>query len=577
MHTFSVWAPLPKKVELALDQTKRLPLQRGENGWWQVEINHPVTGENYGFLIDGEGPFPDPRSPWQPHGVHGLSRIVNHSQFKWTDAGFNGSPLSAAVIYELHIGTFTPAGTFDSAIEKLDHLAQLGVTHVELMPVNEFSGNHGWGYDGVDLFAPHQAYGGPEALKRLVNACHARGLAVLLDVVYNHLGPTGNYLGKFAPYFTDRYHTPWGQALNFDGPHSDEVRRFFCDNALMWLRDYHFDGLRLDAVHAICDQSAQPFLEQLGDEVRLLSQKIGRRLVLIPESDLNDPRLIWPHEHGGFALDAQWSDDFHHALHSLLTAEHNGYYEDFGTLAQFAKALRDAYVYDGNYSIHRKRRHGRSPVGLDGSHFLAYAQNHDQVGNRACGERLSKLVSPGRLKIAAALVLTSPFVPMLFQGEEWGASTPFQYFTDHAEPELANAVRIGRRKEFAAFGWKPEEVPDPQARETFERSKLNWSELKNDSHATLLDWHRQLIRLRKNEPVLANGRRDLVHTHFDEAAQWLLVERGPITIAGNFSKHSQQVPLRSGKHRILLASDPAIAETNGKLKLTPETVAILKL
>jgi maltooligosyltrehalose trehalohydrolase len=575
MQTFRVWAPIPKKVELALGK-KQLPMKRGADGWWQADVKPSAPDTDYGFMLDGAGPFPDPRSPWQPNGIHQLSRWVDHGAFKWADAGFNAVPLAQAVIYELHIGTFTPAGTFDSAIERLDHLVQLGITHVELLPVNEFSGRHGWGYDGVDLFAPHQAYGGPEALKRLVNACHTRGLAVLLDVVYNHLGPTGNYLGKYAPYFTDRYHTPWGSALNYDGAHSEEVRRFFCDNALLWLRDYHFDGLRLDAVHAICDTSAQPFLEQLQDEVQVLAKQIGRRLVLIPESDLNDPRLIRPREQGGFALDAQWSDDFHHALHCIVTGERNGYYEDFGTLADLAKALRNAYVYDGNYSVHRKRRHGRPPTGLAGNHFLAYAQNHDQIGNRACGERLSQLVSPGRLKIAAALVLTSPFVPMLFQGEEWGALTPFQYFSDHMEPELANAVRVGRRKEFAAFGWKPEEVPDPQARETFERSKLNWSELKDASHTALLDWHRALIQLRRREAAFTDGRMDLVKTHFDETACWLVVERGSITVACNFSSQPQRVPLHAGKHATLLASAEAITVANGEVNLPPDAVVILK-
>ena len=575
MQTIRVWAPIPKQVELALGE-KRLPMKRGEDGWWMAEVPSAKAGDDYGFRLDGEGPFPDPRSPWQPGGVHGLSRLVDHTAFPWNDAEFNAIPLSQAVIYELHIGTFTPVGTFAAAIEKLDHLVQLGVTHVELMPVNEFSGNHGWGYDGVDLFAPHHAYGRPDGLKRFVNACHARGLAVLLDVVYNHLGPTGNYLGQFAPYFTNRYHTPWGAALNFDGPHSDEVRRFFCDNALMWLRDYHFDGLRLDAVHAICDQSARPFLEQLGDEVKQLSQQTGRRLVVIAESDLNDPRLIWPRERGGFALDAQWSDDFHHTLHSVLTGERNGYYEDFGSLADLAKALRNAYAYDGNFSVHRRRSHGRPPTGLDGNRFLGYAQNHDQVGNRAQGERLSQLVSPGRLKIAAALVFTSPFVPMLFQGEEWGAGTPFQYFTDHAEPDLAKAVREGRRREFAAFGWKPEDVPDPQARETFERSKLNWSELQRAPHADLLDWHRRLIELRRSEPTLGDGRLDLVQTRFDESARWFMLERGPITVASNFSSQPQRVPLREGKRSILLASDKEIELAGGGLNLPEDAVAILK-
>jgi len=477
----------------------------------------------------------------------------------------------------LHIGTFTPEGTFDAAINQLGHLTQLGVTHVELMPVNEFPGSRGWGYDGVDLFAPHHAYGGPDALKRLVNACHGRGLAVLLDVVYNHLGPSGNYLGQFAPYFNSRYSTPWGPALNFDGPHSDEVRRFFCDNALMWLRDYHFDGLRLDAVHAICDTSAVPFLEQLGAEVRDLGARSGRPLAVIAESDLNDPRLLWLVERGGFGLAAQWSDDFHHALHSRLTGERGGYYADFGSLADLATAFRQAYVYDGRYSVHRHRRHGRAPTGLDGHRFLAYAQNHDQVGNRAQGERLSQLVSLGRLQIAAALVLTSPFVPLLFQGEEWGARTPFLFFSEHSEPALAQATRDGRRREFAAFGWKAEEIPDPQATDTFLRSKLNWSEREQGWHGALLDWHRRLIRLRHAEPALSDGRLDRITTRFDEAARWLVVERGPISVACDFSPHTQKVPLRAGSHSRLMVSEEAIELTITSVVLPPDSVAVLKL
>jgi len=555
---------------------QRQNMQRGEDGWWSAQVPSAKAGTDYGFVLDGEGPFPDPRSPWQPKGVHSLSHVVDHNAFAWRDARFIARPLSEAVIYELHVGTFTPRGTFEAALEKLDHLVQLGVTHVELMPVAHFSGNHGWGYDGVDLFAPHQAYGGPDGLKKLVNGCHAHGLAVLLDVVYNHLGPSGNYLAKYAPYFNERYHTPWGWAVNFDGPQSDEVRRYFCDNALMWLRDYHFDGLRLDAVHAIFDMSARPFLEQLGDEVRKLAKQTGRRLVLIPESDLNDPRLIWPREHGGFDLDAQWSDDFHHALHAVLTGERNGYYEDFGTLADLAKAMRNAYVYDGRYSLHRERQHGRPPVGLDGYRFLGYAQTHDQVGNRARGERLCQLVNPGRRKIAAALIFASSFVPMLFQGEEWAASTPFQYFTDHPEPDLAKAVREGRRNEFAAFGWKPEDVPDPQARETFERSKLNWVECSVGQHAEMLAWHRQLIRLRQTEASLNDGRLNLVKTCFDESARWFVLERGPVRVAINLADQPQRIPLPSGTHQLLLASEKEIAISGNVMTLQPDAVAITK-
>ncbi|HEY3931554.1 MAG TPA: malto-oligosyltrehalose trehalohydrolase, partial [Verrucomicrobiae bacterium] len=397
MKIFRVWATLPKKAGLQLNG-KNFPMTRGEKNWWTAEIPSAKAGDDYGFILDGDGPFPDPRSPSQPNGVHKLSRLVDQNNFQWTDEQFQAPPLASAIIYELHVGTFTPPGTFLSIIEKMAHLASLGVTHVELMPVVEFSGNHGWGYDGVDLFAPHHALGAPDDLKKLVDACHARGLAVILDVVYNHLGPSGNYLAKFAPYFTKKFASPWGEGINFDGADSDEVRRFFCDNALMWLRDYHFDGLRLDAVHGIVDTSATHILEQLKIEVENLSAQLGRNLVLIPESDLNDPRLLWPREHGGFQLDAQWSDDFHHALHTVLTGEKTGYYSDFGKLENLAKAFQKAFVYDGKFSAHRRRVHGRPIGNLSGHRFLGYLQNHDQIGNRAMGERSAQLMTLGKLK-----------------------------------------------------------------------------------------------------------------------------------------------------------------------------------
>lgn len=575
MHTFRVWAPVAKQVEVQVGR-KRWAMEREREGWWQAQVATARPGSDYGFLVDGGGPWPDPRSPWQPRGVNGRSRVLDHDAFRWTDARWQAPPLSSAMIYELHLGTFTRAGTFASAIAKLDHLVKLGVTHVELMPVNEFSGARGWGYDGVDLFAPHHAYGGPDGMKRFVDACHARRLAVLLDVVYNHLGPSGNYLGKFGPYFNSRYATGWGPALNFDGADSDEVRRFFCDNALMWLRDYHCDGLRLDAVHAMFDLSAEPFLEQLGAEVNQLAARLGRPLVLIAESDLNDPRVLRSPAQGGFGLDAQWSDDFHHALHAVLTGERSGYYADFGTLADLAKALRQAWVYDGRYSVYRRRKHGRPPGSLGGHRFLAYLQNHDQVGNRACGERSGRLMSRGRLKIGAALVLTAPFVPMIFAGEEWAAATPFLYFTDHHEPALAKAVSEGRRREFAAFGWRPEDVPDPQARTTFLRSKLNWAELKQPPHAALLDWHRRLLHLRRTEPTLNNGRLDRIITRFDEGEGWLAVERGPMSVVCNFAPVARRVPLRSGGHRVLLASAETLPLRDNRVVLPPDSVAVLK-
>jgi maltooligosyltrehalose trehalohydrolase len=571
---FRVWAPRARSVEIALGEVRR-PMVATEHGWWSVDVPDAGPGTDYAFVLDGGPPLPDPRSPWQPHGIHGSSRLLDHSACRWTDAGWQAPPLAAAVIYELHVGTFTPAGTFESAIERLEHLRDLGATHVELMPVAEFSGTRGWGYDGVDLWAPHHAYGGPEGLKCLVDACHARGLAVILDVVYNHLGPAGNYLARFGPYSTDRYRTPWGDAVNLDGPGSDEVRRFFCDNALMWLRDYHMDGLRVDAAHAIVDTSAVHVLEQLVEEVDALEAALGRHLVLIAESDLNDPRVIRPRDAGGYGIDAQWADDFHHALHTVLTGERDGYYADFGTLADLAKALEQAFVYDWRYSSFRRRWHGKSPAGLSGHRFVVCLQNHDQIGNRARGDRSSHLVGVERLKIGAALVLTAPFIPLLFQGEEWGASTPFQYFTDHDDPELARSVSEGRRREFAAFGWRPEDVPDPQAPGTFERSKLDWSEPGREPHASLLDWHRQLIRLRRELAVLSDGRLDRLRVRFDEAARWLAVDRGSVVVACNLGKQPVRVPLERSGLRVRLASGGGVELAAKGAELAPESVAVL--
>ena len=574
MTEFRVWAPKPKQVDLVI-AGRAQPMRRVDGDVWQLELPDAGPGTDYGFSLDGGEPLPDPRSGWQPEGVHGPSRVVDHQAFAWSDHGWQAPPLAAAVLYELHVGTFTPAGTFEAVIGRLDHLIDLGVTHVELLPVAEFPGRCGWGYDGVDLFAPHHAYGGPEGLKRLVDACHSHGLAVVLDVVYNHLGPSGNYLSQFGPYFTERYHTPWGAAVNLDDAGSDEVRRFFCDNAKMWLRDYHFDALRIDAVHAFADHSAIHFLEQLGQEVRALGAALGRHLALIAESDLNDPRVVRAPEIGGYGMDAQWSDDFHHALHTALTGETRGYYADFGGLPDLAKAIEGAFVYDGRYAPSRKRRHGRPPEGVPTSRFLAYLQNHDQVGNRARGDRSSHLMSPGKLEIAAALILTSPFVPMLFQGEEWAASTPFQYFTAHDEPELGRAVSEGRRREFAAFGWKPEDVPDPQSPETFARSVLRWDEIDDEQHARILDWHQRLIALRRRTPELGAVAAERAVARFDQGRQWLMVDRGPYSVACNLSKDRQELPVGGTKLDLVLASGSATV-FGGQLELEGESVAIVR-
>ncbi|MGB9147294.1 MAG: malto-oligosyltrehalose trehalohydrolase [Acidobacteriaceae bacterium] len=573
MHRFRVWAPKAQRVRVQVDGAFH-PLHPPGGGWWQANVDAAGPDSDYAYFLDDENlALSDPRSLWQPQGVHGPSRILDHSEFRWTDAGWQAPPLERAVIYELHIGTFTPEGTFDAAQTKLDAIRELGITHVELMPVASFPGVQGWGYDGVALFAPHQPYGGPDALKSFVDACHARGLAVLLDVVYNHLGPSGNYLGKFGPYFTSAHHTPWGDAVNLEDAGSHEVRRFFCDNALMWLRDYHFDGLRLDAVHAYTDRSAIHFMEQLGTEVHALQAETGRRYVVIAESDLNDPRLVTGPEAGGYGLDAQWSDDFHHALFTVLTGDRSGYYADFGTLTDLAKSLREVFVYDGRYSPYRDRIHGRPVRGLPGWRFLGYSQNHDQVGNRAKGERLSQLVSLGRAKIAATLEITAPFVPMIFQGEEWAASTPFQFFTDH-EKELGKLVSEGRRKEFAAFGWNAAEIPDPQSPETFSRSKLNWTERDQPPHAEMLDWYRRLIALRHATPELADGDLSQVHIRFSEEGKWLVMERGRITVAFSLAPGPVDVPIRA-RSSVVLASGAGVTLRKDNLTLSSDSVAVL--
>jgi maltooligosyltrehalose trehalohydrolase len=574
MSDFHVWAPNAKSVE-AVFGAWRVPLTRDSRGWWSASVGEAGAGTDYAFSLDGGNPVPDPRSPWQPYGVHGASRAVDHSAFKWTAQQWQPPPLSSAVIYELHIGTFTPGGAFESAIERLGYLKELGVTHVEIMPVAEFPGDRGWGYDGVDLFAPHHAYGGPDALKKLVDAAHREGLAVILDVVYNHLGPDGNYLGLFGPYFTRQHHTPWGEAVNLDGAGSMEVRRFLCDNALMWLRDYHFDGLRLDAIHAIFDSSAVHFLEQLSREVEELEAATGRHFFLIAESDLNDPRVVTAREAGGLGFDAQWSDDFHHAVHTLLTGENVGYYADFGRMEDLAAALEDMFVYGGRESAYRGRVHGKPIHGLSAHRFIACIQNHDQVGNRAKGDRIGELAGAARQKIGAALLICGPSIPMLFQGEEFAAGTPFQYFTNHSDPELGAAVSKGRREEFASFGWKPENVPDPQDVATFNASRLNWNELEQPPHRDVLDWYRSLIALRRSTPALNSGNLDAVQVDFSEPDQWLILYRGEIVVACNFSKTSRSLVLRF-QARTLLTSGPETTVTESKLELAPESVAILQ-
>ncbi len=575
MHQFEVWAPFAKRMSLRVSNAI-LPMHGPDDqGHWRLEVTEAGSGTDYGYLVDSDRtPYPDPRSQWQPNGVHGMSRIYDQRAFSWTDMQFQAPTLASAVVYELHIGTFTSQGTLDAAIERLDYLADLGITHVELMPVASFSGAHGWGYDGVALYAVHEPYGGPEALKRFVDAAHGKGLAVLLDVVYNHFGPVGNYTGKFGPYVTDSHHTPWGGAVNLESPGAHQVRRFFCDNALMWMRDFHIDGLRIDAIHAFVDRSAIHFLEQLAIETETLAASLARRLVLVAESDLNDPRIVMPREAGGLGLDAQWSDDFHHALFAALTGEKQGYYADFGSIGQLAKAIEQAFLYAGVYSRYRNRVHGRPAAHLSRHRFLGYIQNHDQVGNRAIGDRIRQIAGLERAKIAAAFVLMSPFVPMIFQGEEWAASSPFQYFADHDDPEMARLVSEGRKKEFSAFGWNPDSIPDPEKRETFERSTLQWAEVNGNEHAEMLAWYRSLIRLRRSTPSLNDGEPGHTHVAYDEMDKWLIMERGSIQVCCNLGTSGHNFAIAPGRE-LALASHNGLRFDDSVLQLPPDTIAVI--
>lgn len=537
MHRFFVWAPKRKKVAVKLGE-KALAMQGPDDrGYWSLEVDEAGPGTDYAFLLDDDQtPYPDPRSLWQPKGVHAASRVYDQHAFHWDDATWQGPPLAGAVIYELHIGTFTPEGTFDAAIGKLGYLYDLGITHIEVMPVAEAAGNRGWGYDGVALFASSGCYGGPDAFKRFVNACHIQGLGVILDVVYNHFGPVGNYTGQFGPYTTDKHKTPWGDAVNLEDRGSDEVRKFFSDNALMWMREFHVDGLRLDAVHELVDRSAVHFLEQLAANVYNLSATVGRRLFLIAESDLNNPAIVRPIEANGFGMDAQWTDDFHHALFTLLHVEDDkskGYYSDFGDFECLAKALKDMFVYDGVYSEYRKRHHGRPVDSLSAHHFIGFIQNHDQVGNRATGDRLEHIVGVAKTKVALGIVMTAPFIPMLFQGEEFAASTPFLYFADHEDPEMAKLVLEGRRKEFAAFGWDETQIPNPEVKSTFTNSRLNWAEMSEPKHQDMLDWTRRLIHLRRNSISLNDGDRGHVKVTFSEEQKWLRMDRKLVSVFAN--------------------------------------------
>lgn len=555
------------------------PMRAQPEGHWVLDVDCPAAAR-YGFLIgQSDEPVPDPSARRQPDGVHGLSQLYDQSAFSWTDHGWTGRGLPGAIIYELHVATFTPGATFDSAIERLGHLVRLGVTHVELLPVNAVNGVWNWGYDGVGWYAVHEPLGGPDGLKRFVDAAHALGLAVVLDVVYNHLGPSGNYLPRFGPYLKAGRNT-WGDLLNLElGP----VRRFILDNALMWLDDFHLDGLRLDAVHALVDSSTPHLLEQLATEVDALSARLGRPLTLIAESDLNDPAMITDRAAGGYGLDAQWDDDVHHALHALLTGERQGYYCDFGSLPVLAKVLTSAFLHDGTYSTFRGREHGR-PVDRErtpGYRFVVCLQDHDQVGNRAVGDRLSEIASAGMLRVGAVLLLTSPYTPMLWMGEEWAAGTRWPFFTSHPEPALAEATARGRVEEFTSHGWDVSQMIDPQDPAAYAGAVLDWRELDQDGHRDMLALYRALIALRRAEPELADPRLDRVRVEFDAEAGWVIVHRGTLRVIANLAASSQTIPLAAGTVLLATASselDPGgVRLGGGGVRLGGESAAIIRL
>jgi maltooligosyltrehalose trehalohydrolase len=609
---FVVWAPLAESVDVRILDTRDsfsaaravgasshsedrlVRLKKRTRGYHAGIIEGLEPGTLYVYCLDSEKDRPDPASSFQPDGVHGPSQVVESGAFRWSDASWRGLSLDDYIIYEVHVGTFTPEGSFDTIVPHLDDLTKTGVTALELMPVAQFPGHRNWGYDGVYPFAVQNSYGGPDGLCKLVNACHERGLAVVLDVVYNHLGPEGNYLCDFGPYFTGQYRSPWGPAINFDGPESDEVVRFFTENALYWLQDFHIDALRLDAIHGIVDRNAQPFLQLLARSVHEFARQSGREIYLIAESDFNDTRYVQSAESGGCGMDAQWSDDFHHALHALLTGEQTGYYLDFGGVKHLEKAFVEGFVYSGQYSAYRRRRHGNSSRHVPPRQFVVFSQNHDQVGNRLFGERLSTLASFEALKLAAGMVILSPYIPLLFMGEEWGERAPFQYFTSHSDAALVEAVRRGRREEFAAFCWQGE-PPDPQDEATFLRSRVNHSLRHSEPHQILCGFYQELIKLQKTLPGLARPCKMSQEVRSLEKERTISVRRwsdtGEALVVANLSNEPRIVLLAvPGGHwrKILDSADqrwlgpgsslPASLESTGEahLSLSPESLSVFQ-
>ncbi len=570
---FRVWAPFREKVSLRfVGEEKIVPMQRQDNGYWigEVEVSNTKHPLRYFYYLDETVERPDPASAYQPEGVHGPSELVDHASFMWEDRGWQPPSLAEMVIYEIHIGTFTHQGTFNAAIERLDDLKEMGINAVEVMPVAQFPGERNWGYDGVYPFSVQASYGGPEGFKKFINAAHLRGIAVILDVVYNHLGPEGNYLRDFGPYFTDRYKTPWGEAINFDGPYSDHVRAFFIANALYWFSNYHIDALRLDAIHGIFDMSAKHILAELSEKVNEFSRTTGKRVYLIAESDLNDARLIRKDKKCGYSIDAQWCDDFHHSLHTLLTGEEHGYYQDFGKVVHLAKSYREGFVYTWDYSSYRRRYFGSSSLDVPAERFVVFSQNHDQVGNRPRGERLSHLVSFSALKLAAGAVLLSPYIPLLFMGEEYAEEAPFFYFVSHNDPRLIEAVREGRQKEAEEF-FRTREIVDPQCEDTFLRCKLNWEKRKRARGRVLCDFYKELIRLRRTVPALGVHDKDSIEVICDEEKKLFLVRRwrgqAAVFCAMNFNREQVnfRFPFAEGRWMRIFDSSDKIWDGEGSL------------
>ena len=552
---FCVWAPFRKNVEVEIfsPDKKTIPMQRNEYGYWIAKATHSGGDVIYNYNLDKEVLRPDPASRYQPEGVHGPSQVWI-DDFEWTDSDFAAPCMADMIIYELHTGTFTPKNNFEGIKEKIGYLKELDINTIELMPVAQFPGNRNWGYDGVYPFAVQNSYGGPSKLKELINECHNQGISVIMDVVYNHLGPEGNYLNDFGPYFTDKYSTPWGKALNFDDAYSDHVRNYFYQNAIMWFREYHINALRLDAVHAIYDASANPFLKELKKITEKISAEDGKNYQLIAESDLNDVKVVDEFEKGGYNHDAQWMDDFHHSVHTLITGENNGYYSDFGKLEQLVNCMNNGFVYDGIYSHHRKKLYGNSSAGIQKSKFVVCIQNHDQVGNRVEGDRLTNTVSTQKLQLAAACMFLSPYVPMLFMGEEYGEENPFLYFISHSEKNLIKAVREGRKKEFSSFDWKGK-IPDPQSEETFKKCILNLSLRSDEKKKLIFGFYKFLISLRKTHPLLKPGGENNFKADNNDNLLTLTRQKDNITLTCylNFSDKSFTLTKTgNGKQSILL-------------------------